>query len=90
MYSMAFSAQASVMGVAAVDTYASTAWVRASMPVAAVRAGGMPIMRSGSSMATEGVQRQSTMAIFTLREVSVMMQKRVISEPVPAVVLTAT
>ena len=36
-----------------------------------------------------GVQRQSTMAIFTLREVSVMMQKRVISEAVPAVVFTA-
>ena len=47
-------------------------------------------MRTGSSMATLGVQRQSTMAIFTLREVSVMMQKRVISEAVPAVVLTAT
>ncbi len=30
-------------------------------------------------MATLGVQRQSTMAIFTLRAVSVMMQKRVIS-----------
>ena len=60
------------------------------MPVAAVRAGGMPIMRMGSSMATLGVQRQSTMAIFTLREVSVMMQKRVISEAVPAVVFTAT
>ena len=41
-------------------------------------------------MATLGVQRQSTMAIFTLREVSVMMQKRVISEAVPAVVFTAT
>ena len=50
----------------------------------------MPIIRTGSSMATLGVQRQSTMAIFTLREVSVMMQKRVISEAVPAVVFTAT
>ena len=66
------------------------AWVRASMPVAAVREAGMFIMRTGSSMATLGVQRQSTMAIFTLREVSVMMQKRVISDAVPAVVLTAT
>ena len=60
------------------------------MPVEAVRAGGMPIISSGSSMATLGVQRQSTMHIFTLREVSVMMQKRVISEAVPAVVFTAT
>ena len=60
------------------------------MPVAAVSAGGMPIISTGSSMATLGVQRQSTMAIFTLRDVSVMMQKRVISDAVPAVVLTAT
>ena len=37
-------------------------------------------------MATLGVQRQSTMHIFTLREVSVIMQKRVISEAVPAAV----
>ena len=41
-------------------------------------------------MATLGVQRQSTMAIFTWVSVLVMMQKRVISEPVPAVVLMAT
>ena len=40
-------------------------------------------------MATLGVTRQSTMAILTLRLVSVMMQKRVISLAVPAVVLTA-
>ena len=58
--------------------------------MAAVRDGGMPIIRIGSSMATLGVQRQSTMAIFTLRLVSVMMQKRVISDAVPAVVFTAT
>ncbi|KAF5032730.1 hypothetical protein DSECCO2_614130 [anaerobic digester metagenome] len=59
------------------------------MPVAAVSAGGMPTISIGSSMAMPGVTRQSTMAIFTLREVSVMMQKRVISEAVPAVVFTA-
>ena len=40
---------------------------------------------SGSLMATFGVQRQSTMAIFTWVSVLVMMQKRVISEAVPAV-----
>jgi len=90
MISTASLAAESVSGVAMVDTYASTAWVRASIPVAAVRRGGMPTMRTGSLMATVGVQRQSTMAIFTWRDRSVMMQNRVISEPVPAVVLMAT
>ena len=65
------------------------AWVMASMPVAAVREAGIPFISSGSLTAILGVTRQSTMAIFTLREVSVMIQKRVISEAVPAVVLMA-
>src|SRR6266702_4214253 len=86
---MALMARASVIGVAMVETYASTAWVRASMPVAAVNDGGMPTIKSGSLMAMFGVQRQSTMAIFTWVSVLVMMQKRVISEAVPAVVLMA-
>ena len=43
----------------------------------------------GSLMATLGVMRQSTMAIFTLRTLSVIIQNRVISEAVPAVVFTA-
>ena len=59
------------------------------MPVAAVSAGGMPTIKSGSLMAMFGVQRQSTMAILTWVSVLVMMQKRVISEAVPAVVLIA-
>ena len=50
----------------------------------------MPTMSSGSLMAMAGVTRQSTMHIFTFRAVSVMMQNRVISEAVPAVVFTAT
>ena len=86
---MACRAAASVSGLAAEETYASMACVRASMPVAAVRRGGMPFMRTGSLMAICGVTRQSRMAILTLRRVSVMMQKRVISEAVPAVVLMA-
>jgi hypothetical protein len=53
------------------------------------RPGGMPAMRSGSLMATLGVTRQSTMAIFTCVPVLVMMQKRVTSLAVPAVVLMA-
>ena len=46
-------------------------------------------MRFGLLIAICGVTRQSTMAIFTWRLVSVMIQKRVISEAVPAVVFTA-
>src|SRR5574338_1074350 len=86
---MAWMAQASVIGVARVETYASTAWVRASLPVAAVSAGGLPTISSGSLIATFGVQRQSTIAIFTCVLVFVMMQNRVISLAVPAVVLMA-
>ncbi|KGX39082.1 alcohol dehydrogenase, iron-containing domain protein [Burkholderia pseudomallei MSHR3335] len=35
------------------------------MPVAAVSAGGIATIRLGSSIAMSGVQRQSTIAIFT-------------------------
>src|SRR5512138_2192332 len=90
MSSIALMAQASVIGVAAMETYASTACVSASIPVAAVSAGGLPTMSTGSLIATFGVQRQSTIAIFTCVLVFVMMQKRVISLAVPAVVLIAT
>ncbi len=86
---MALIAQASVIGVAMVETYASTEWVNASIPVAAVRELGMPIMSNGSLMAMAGVTRQSTMAIFTFLLVSVIMQNRVISLAVPAVVFMA-
>ncbi|MNG18494.1 hypothetical protein D3C84_1025650 [compost metagenome] len=87
--STALSAQASVIGVAAVDTYASIAWVSASMPVAAVRPLGMAAISEGSLTDNSGVTLRSTMAIFTCRTSSVMMQKRVISLAVPAVVLIA-
>ena len=86
---MDIMAAASVRGLASVDTYASMAWVNASIPVEAVRAGGIPFISSGSLMAICGVTLQSTMAIFTLREVSVIIQNLVISDAVPAVVLTA-
>jgi len=49
----------------------------------------MPAISSGSLMATFGVTRQSTIAIFTWLLVLVMMQNRVISLAVPAVVLMA-
>ncbi len=59
------------------------------MPVAAVRLLGMPTISEGSSTEMVGVVRQSTIAIFTWRASSVMMQNRVISLAVPEVVLTA-
>ncbi|MNE63530.1 hypothetical protein D3C80_1588860 [compost metagenome] len=65
------------------------AWVSASMPVAAVSPAGLASISSGSLTDISGVTCLSTMAIFTWRLSSVMMQKRVISEAVPAVVLMA-
>jgi len=59
------------------------------MPVAAVRPLGMAIIKSGSLTDSSGVTLRSTMAIFTCRDSSVMMQNRVISLAVPAVVLMA-
>ena len=61
----------------------------ASIPVAAVSPAGLATMSLGSSIAMSGVQRQSTIAIFTCVSVLVIIQKRVISEAVPAVVLIA-
>ena len=60
------------------------------MPVAAVRPLGMASISSGSLTDRMGVTLRSTMAILMWRVSSVMMQKRVISLAVPAVVLMAT
>ena len=59
------------------------------MPVAPVTWAGMVKVSSGSSTATLGMSPGPWMSIFTLRSTSVMTVKRVISEPVPAVVGTA-
>ena len=63
--SIAFCAQASVTGVALVETYASTAWVNASIPVAAVSAFGIFNIKFASLTAIIGVIFLSTKAIFT-------------------------
>ena len=60
------------------------------MPVAAVSEAGMPSIMLESFTDRKGVTCLSTMAIFTWRVSSVMMVKRVISDAVPAVVLTAS
>ena len=41
-------------GEAKIDTYASSAWVRASIPVSAVTVAGIVTVRSGSTIATSG------------------------------------
>ena len=65
------------------------AWVSASMPVAAVSAAGLASISEASFTDRMGVTLRSTMAILMWRVWSVMMQKRVISLAVPAVVLMA-
>ena len=60
----AFSAQASVIGVAAIETYASIACVKASIPVAAVSDFGIPIIREESLTESSGVTCLSTIAIL--------------------------
>ena len=70
-------------------TYASTAWVSASMPVAAVIGPGMPFMSSASSAAASGTSFGSTTTAFTCFTGSVTTAATVTSDPVPAVVGTA-
>ena len=50
----AFSASASENGEAAVDTYASSAWINASIPQAAATLAGAVVMSSASSIAYFG------------------------------------
>mgnify|MGYP000526788647 CR=1 FL=1 len=51
---IAFSASASENGEAAVDTYASSAWINASIPHAAATLAGAVVMSSASSIAYFG------------------------------------
>ena len=67
----------------------STAWVSASIPVAAVMAGGKPAISSGSSAAIFGTRRVSTITSLLRRCGSAITAATVTSEPVPAVVGTA-
>ena len=60
------------------------------MPVAAVRPLGLASISWASLTDSSGVTLRSTMAILMWRSSSVMMQKRVISLAVPAVVLMDT
>ncbi len=52
---MTCSAMPADHGLARTDKYDSSAWVSASMPVAAVAPGGSPSVRSGSRIAATGI-----------------------------------
>ena len=65
---------------------ASTAWVRASIPVEAVMAGGRLKVTLGSSTAYLGISGKSLMAYLYRVSASVITAARVVSLPVPAVV----
>ena len=77
---------ASEAGVASRQCKESTAWLSASMPVEAVSAGGIDIVRSGSTSAIRGQIRGSKRFIFFRLTVSVMIADGETSLPVPDVV----
>ena len=83
---IADKASASEIGLARLETYASSAWVRLSTPVSAVIRGGTVQLSSWSTMAARGRAPRPAISIFSSRSVSVTMVKRVASLPVPAVV----
>src|SRR5471030_148164 len=66
------------------------AWVRASMPVAAVTLAGIATMIAGSSTAISGIRLASMITSFTWRWLSMITALLVSSAAVPAVVLMAT
>ena len=68
---------------------ASTAWVRASMPLSAVTFGGQPTVSSGSTTANAGRRNGLRHDTFMCRSVSVKTAAADTSDPVPAVVGTA-
>lgn len=85
------SASASVNGFARTETYDSRSWVRASMPLPAIRSGGQLPSRSGSrtaTCATNASSRNDFLKPPGPRTLSTAFL--VASLPVPAVVGTAT
>ena len=75
-----------VSSVALRETQDSMAWVSASTPVAAVSAGGMPKVSSGSRMAASGMRYGEITSSFSWAAVSVMIVVPDTSLPDPAVV----
>ena len=77
------------MGLWSTETYGSIACTKASIPVAAVMAWGIPNINIGSLKETNGMFRQETTTNFKWVSSLLITAWRVNSEPVPAVVLTA-
>ncbi len=68
------------------ETYPSTAWVKASIPVYAVSSFGSPTTNSGSRIAISGVNSGLRVANFLPVSSSRITMALVASEPVPVVV----
>ena len=83
-------ASPSVSGLARTDTSGSRHWVSASSPLDAVTAGGHGTVSRGSTSATAGSISGLRRLAFTASAVEVSTAFAVTSEPVPAVVGTAT
>src|SRR4030042_7030113 len=83
---MAWEAGASAMGSYPRAWRLSMAWDMASIPVAAVIAGGKPTVTRGSRMATGGRRGGSDIRFFTLGSWSLMVANMVTSLAVPEVV----
>jgi hypothetical protein len=69
---------------------ASTRWVRASAPVAAVRPGGQVSVSSGSTIAITGSRYGEATPTFMPRSASYTTETQVTSAPVPPVVGTVS
>ncbi len=84
------SHNASVIGFARHDTYASMSCVSASSPVVAVSAGGRSSVSEGSTIANRGRSDGPRRLTFTPCARDAITEFRVTSLPVPAVVGMAT
>lgn len=89
MVVIAGRARLSEKGLALRLTYASTAWVSASMPVSAVSRGGIDRVSSASITVASGRNAGPVQSIFSSVALSVMTVNWVASDPLPAVVGTA-
>ena len=72
--------------MAFLDKKGSAAWIKASMPAAAVTCGGQLTVNIGSTMATLGKRAEEATAFFTFTLRSRKMACLVTSAPVPEVV----
>ena len=72
------------------EVYPSTAWVKASNPVALVTLFGEDTVNDASTIATSGISTVPFNNILIVVFVSVIMVNCVASDPVPAVVGIAT